>query len=213
MFGLKDVSRRKIPFAALLGVLAVPAVGAVYAAPGKDSKDKAKAEPPVMVKVQAVKPRFTPKAVMPGAKTLGQLQFDCDHITFPDPTPVGGYMHLTIREDGSYTFTGHFRDSGFPSYDVALVYVVKDSQNHVYTFSTKGHMAGTLESGSRNYDWGDNGQNADIAKNWAALAKGSTGNGRARTSLDLGPIVNDIKQAIGAVSKVITVVGSLLPLL
>src|SRR5262249_7770501 len=77
-------------------------------------------------------------------------------------------------------------------------------------FTHKGHMAGTIERGSRDSDWAVNGQNPDIAKHWDSLRAGSTGFGYARTSLDLGPIVVDVKQGIGAVRDVIAVVGPIL---
>jgi hypothetical protein len=167
-----------------------------------------------MASLRASKPGFAPKVVRPGAALeVAQLDWNWYPITFDNGVPVGGSMHLTLRSDGSYTFSGHFHDSGFPSYDVSLTYLVKDAQNRVYTFTAQGHMAGTLESGSRDYDWAVNGNNPDIASNWASLANGSLGYGEATTSLDIGPFVADFKQAVGVVSDVIAVVGPILALL
>src|SRR5262245_13501414 len=68
------------------------------------------------------------------AQAPGRLDWDWNPIVFRGGVPVGGRMHLTLRSDGSYTFEGHFRNSGFPSYNVAVVYIVKDADNRVYTF-------------------------------------------------------------------------------
>ena len=146
------------------------------------------------------------------ARAPGRLDWDRNPITFRGGVPVGGRMHLTLRQDGSYTFEGHFHNSGFPSYNVAVVYVVKDADNRAYTFTHKGHMAGTVEKGSRNFDWAINGRNPDIAKNWGRLVAGGRGSAKAHTNLDLGPLIRDVKEAIGFVRDVITVVGPVLGL-
>src|SRR5579859_918603 len=62
------------------------------------------------------------------------LDFDFSPIGFDNGVPVGGFSHLTLRDDGSYTFSGHFHDSGATSYEVGCVWLLKDSQNMVYTF-------------------------------------------------------------------------------
>jgi hypothetical protein len=92
-----------------------------------------------------------------------QLDFDWNPIVFGGGVPVGGYSHLTIRQDGTYSFSGHFHDSGATEYNMALVWAVKDSQNNVYTFEHKGHVSGTFESGSRDDDWQTDRQNDAIA--------------------------------------------------
>jgi hypothetical protein len=48
-------------------------------------------------------------------------------IVFGGGVPVGGNTHLTIRQDGTYSFTGHFHDSGATEYNMALMIAVKDS--------------------------------------------------------------------------------------
>ena len=40
------------------------------------------------------------------------LSFDFSPIVFKSGVPVGGFSHVTIRQDGSFTFSGHFHDSG-----------------------------------------------------------------------------------------------------
>ena len=86
---------------------------------------------------------------------------------------------LTLFEDGSYVFSGSFHDGGLFEYNVSMVIAIKDSQNIVYTFGQQGDVAGTFESGSRDFSWDVNGQNDFIKDNWVSLATGATGNAAA----------------------------------
>jgi hypothetical protein len=138
------------------------------------------------------------------------LDFNWSPIVFDNGVPVGGSAHLTIRSDGSYAWRGHFHDSGFPSYDVSIAWGVKDSQNQVYGFASTGHMAGTIESGSRDYDWDVQGRNDAIADRWAFIAASNQWNANAKASLDLGGVVRQVKEAVGTITTVVAVVGAFL---
>ena len=74
--------------------------------------------------------------------------FDFVPLVFGHGVSVDGSSHLTIREDGSYTFSGQFHDSGAFAYNVSVVCTVEDSQNMVYTFQHSGYVYGALDSGS-----------------------------------------------------------------
>jgi hypothetical protein len=130
-------------------------------------------------------------------------------ITFSGGVPVGGWANLTIYGDGSYTFSGHFHDSGFPSYNTGIVWAVRASNGTVFTFSNTGHVAGTISSGSRDHDWNISGVNPAIARNWESINRGVSNQWRARASLDLAGMFNDIKTVIGYVAEVVAVVGPL----
>jgi hypothetical protein len=54
-----------------------------------------------------------------------QLDFDWNPIVFGGGVPVGGYSHVTVRKDGTYTFSGHFHDSGGLEYNMALVWAIR----------------------------------------------------------------------------------------
>jgi hypothetical protein len=135
-----------------------------------------------------------------------ELHFDDDSITFPAGTPVGGFAHLTLRQDGSYSFSGHFHDSGAVEFNVGLVWGIKDLANRVYTFQQSGHIAGTFESGSRDLDWSIDGRNDAIAQNWTSLAAGTPPRGilRAEVNVDLVNLTNSV---IGAAGLVLSVIG------
>jgi hypothetical protein len=135
-----------------------------------------------------------------------ELHFDVDSIVFDEGVPVGGFAHLTLRQDGSFTFSGHFHDSGAVEFNVSLVWGVKDAANQLYTFQHSGHVAGTFEPGSRDDDWSVDGRNDAIAQHWTALAAGSTSTLKASTSLDLVNLTNSVIGAAGLVLAVVAIV-------
>ena len=133
------------------------------------------------------------------------LDFEFNPIVFDGGVPVGGNSHLTIRQDGSYTFVGHLHDSGATEYNVGVVWVVKDSQNMAYSFpGATGHVAGTFESGSRNFDWSMEAHDDQLANNWANLAAGPIARSKAGANIDL---VNLTNAAIGLAGTVLGVVA------
>jgi hypothetical protein len=142
-----------------------------------------------------------------GTTALPQhLDFSWTPIVFGGGVPVGGWSNLTVRQDGTYTFSGHFHDSGATEYNMALVWAVKDSQNKVYTFKHTGHVSGTFEPGSRDDDWSIDGQNDTLAQNWANIAAANFGSASANASGDLTTLMNEILGAVGVVLGVISIV-------
>jgi hypothetical protein len=133
-----------------------------------------------------------------------QLDWDSGPIAFDNGVPVGGWSHLTIRKDGTYTFSGHFHDSGATEYNMGLVWGVKDNQNRAYTFKHQGAVHGTFEAGSRDDDWSIDGQNDAIRDNWASIVAGNYATWQAGANLDLTNLVNSI---IGELGTVLGVVG------
>lgn len=132
------------------------------------------------------------------------------YITFRGGVPVGGYASLTLRSDGTYEFTGHFHDSGAPSYDVHFVWGVRASDGFAFTFAHRGHMAGTFEAGSRDADWNVTGYNADIAAHWAALQQGWNWRWRANVNWDVAGDLTRIIDALKQVGQVIAVIAVVL---
>jgi hypothetical protein len=194
----------------LLAVVAVAAV-AVTESAGAPPPDKGTSGPVGKVTTQ-VHTQIKPQ-------TAGQLDWE-QSIRFKNDVPVGGSTHLTLKKDGSYIFSGKVHDSGFPSYDTIVVFVVTDSQNRAYTFTHKGYVKGTDKvglfppPGARDYTWTIKGKNPAIAQNWAGISPQATFS--TRTDLDLGGIIADIQNAIKAavqvITQVITIVGPALAL-
>jgi hypothetical protein len=137
--------------------------------------------------------------------------FQTGYIAFDDPVPVGGSATLTLFQDGSYAFNGSFHDSGAPSYNVDFAWVIVSNSGRAYTFAVQGHMAGTFESGSRDYSWTQNGTNDDIAAHWADLSAGWTYRWQANVNFDaakaLDAIISGLTTAGTVIGAVIAVVA------
>jgi len=110
---------------------------------------------------------------LPSPPLPTELHFHANSITFDAGIALGGFAHLTLRQDGSYTFSGHFHDSGAIEYNTSLLWAIKDFGCHVYTFQRNGHTNGTFEIGSRDDDWTIDSKNDDVAKNWEYLGIGN----------------------------------------
>lgn len=139
--------------------------------------------------------------------------FSTGSITFNNGVPVGGWASLDLRSDGSYTFSGHFHDSGAPSYNVEFVWVIVDSGGQAYSFSANGRMHGTFESGSRDYNWSVTNRNPLIAQRWAQLNAGWRWQWNAHVNWNvqaaLDSVINALKTAgavIGAVAAIVALV-------
>jgi hypothetical protein len=105
-----------------------------------------------------------------------------------------------LRQDGTYTFSGHFHDSGAIDYNMALMWGVQNGQNsNLYTFQHRGHVSGTLGSGSRDDDWTVDGQNDVIRDNWAGIVAANNAPASANASGDLTSLINEIVGAVGTV--------------
>lgn len=136
------------------------------------------------------------------------LDFNFSPIVFGSGVAAGGNAHLTIRQDGTFTFSGHFHDSGSLEFNTALAWAVKDAQNQVYTFQHAGHIAGTFESGSRDDNWTIDSRNDQIAENWASLGASAIGTARAAVDADLVNLTNALIGAAGLVTGVIGIVAA-----
>jgi hypothetical protein len=132
--------------------------------------------------------------------------FNSGTITFDNGVPVGGWMTLALFEDGTYSFSGHFHDSGAPSYDVDAVWVIVSSSGKAFTFEVKGHMNGTFESGSRDYDFAQNGQNDQLKDAWADLCAGYTWRWSAYVNWDVQAAVDDVVNALKVAGTIIAAV-------
>lgn len=109
------------------------------------------------------------------------------NVYFMDSTPLGGNVDLKIDNTGSFWFSGHMHDSGFDPLSFSIAVVVVGPSGNVYGFGTKGSCAGTISSGSRDYNWNGtptsqftdlNGNiqanpSPFLQQNWADIAQGT----------------------------------------
>ncbi len=149
---------------------------------------------------------WTPQGGAHAVQAVPEMTFNWNNITFNNGVPVGGWAELTVYADGSYDFSGHFHDSGFPSYNDSLVFGLVSPSGVLYTFAHSGHMAGTIESGSRDDNWNVSGSDPSLAAGWADL-EGCQWYGQANTSADWNSLVNQIEQLAGDVASVIQIIA------
>ena len=131
------------------------------------------------------------------------------YIAFNGGVPVGGFAQLTLFQSGNFNFNGHFHVSGAPSYNVGFAVGVRSSRGVLYTFLKSGHLAGTFEPGSRDFDWSVQEFRAVIREDWPNLAVNSTWWWNARVNWDPLAIVSSVKtlaSTVGAVASVVALV-------
>src|SRR3712207_3134716 len=90
------------------------------------------------------------------------------NVVFDEPivtsggVALGGHHKLTVRRDGSYRYQGHFRATGFPSFDVAILttlgYTIPIPGSPIaagaqVAFAAQGRVHGTNEPGDREHSW------------------------------------------------------------
>ncbi|MET7354648.1 hypothetical protein [Streptomyces mirabilis] len=130
-----------------------------------------------------------------------------NNVTFSGGVPVGGWYSLSVFPSGSYNYSGHMHDSGGTSYNYGGVCVMRFNNGTAFVFQTAGHMAGTFEPGSRNYDWNASGSRQSIRDAWRASNGGWNARCSKTVKLDLASLANSTVQAVGYVSKVIAIVA------
>ncbi|MET9913485.1 hypothetical protein ABZZ74_43165 [Streptomyces sp. NPDC006476] len=135
------------------------------------------------------------------------LDFTFAPIVFSSGVAAGGNSHLVLRQDGSYTFSGHFHDSGLAPYNTVLAWVVKDLVDQAYTFQHTGHIAGSVTSGSSDDNWNVSATNGVIAENWANIAASATSRADAKVNVDLSSVMDSVVRAVGVVAQVVAVVA------
>src|SRR5271167_3784379 len=98
------------------------------------------------------------------AQTPAEMTFHSDVVT-PSGTALGGWVEMTLRSDGTFTFKGHMHDSGWDPYDFRVRAVVS-TPNLVVAAQRSGHTDGTgsdpLGSPNRDYDWQEDGKDSRI---------------------------------------------------
>ena len=140
-----------------------------------------------------------------GTGAIGPIQ--SGSVVFSDGMPVGGSSELWLFPNGDCIFRGGFHDSGFPSYNVVFSWTIKTASGVVFLFEANGHMAGTIEAGSRDYNWEIRTNNSEIAAHWGELRQYYERTWYAHVEWDVAAAIDAIIKAIGIVTKIIKVIG------
>lgn len=150
-----------------------------------------------------------PSPPPPRLQEIGPINWN--PIVFDGGVPVGGWAQLALFPNGAINFVGNFHDSGFWSYNDSIVFAVQAiATGDVFMFSHQGHMAGTIESGSRDDGWNSGGQapNAALAGAWSNFSqKGYRWWANAGVNWDINSVISDLKAVISAVQTIASVVS------
>lgn len=152
-------------------------------------------------------------------------------IVTGDGVALGGHHTLTVRRDGSYRYQGHFRATGFPSFDVAILttlgYAIAVPGSAApavaqVAFVARGRVHGTNESGDREHRWDSPGSAPLLASQWDGVRR-SRMNRHLEFDTDwfgpAGDVVGFLAQVValgatfGAAGVAIVVVGEVADLL
>jgi hypothetical protein len=130
--------------------------------------------PPISLRALALRYGLEPPISI--SNLLGLIEsppvtFHQDVVT-PSGTALGGWVEMTLRSDGSYTFSGHMHDSGWDPYDFRVRAVVSTADLAVAA-QHSGHTDGTgsspFGSPNRDNDWSESGTEPRIQQYWSEL--------------------------------------------
>lgn len=97
-----------------------------------------------------------------------------------DGVALGGHHRLTVRRNGTYRYEGHFRATGWPSYDVSIVtslgYAIplpdgRPPGGAQIAFAANGSVYGTSDFGERVHSWGYDGESSLLASEWQGVRR------------------------------------------
>jgi hypothetical protein len=128
------------------------------------------------------------------AQSPAEVTFHGDVVT-PSGTALGGWVEMTLRSDGTYTFKGHMHDSGWDPYDFRVQAVVS-TPNIAVAAQRSGHTDGTgsdpFGSPNRDFDWQEDGSDARIETFWTEVRQGTMSVSKSYEDVGVLKTVEDI---------------------
>lgn len=129
----------------------------------------------------------------PPAPVVNEISLPFPNLTFKGDTPVNAYAYLTLYQNGTVQYSGHFHDSGAPSYSTEMVCGVVSADGVAFTATHKGSISGTpVLGGSRDDDWNEPTTNAAITSDWAALVKSHPATCEYSVNADVGGMLSNL---------------------
>lgn len=86
-----------------------------------------------------------------------------------DADALHGEAEFIMRSDGTYTFRGHLRATGLPSFAYKVQAFVRCAAGVVIAVETSGRVFGTDTPGDRQRDWHEDNTSESIRNYWTAL--------------------------------------------
>jgi hypothetical protein len=124
-------------------------------------------------------------------------------IVFHNGVPVSGWAGLRLFADGRYDFSGHIQDSGFPSYDHAMLWIVRSNRGTAFLFRRAGRLHGTTEAGGREDDWNETGRHIQLANAWNDLCAGYSWHWEVAINMGLDELLEQAEAVVGIVKDMI----------
>lgn len=98
-----------------------------------------------------------------------------------DADALHGAVEVILRSDGTYTFRGHIRATGFPSFEYTVqIYIRSGGEGVLVALATSGQVFGTDTPGDRSRSWDESGSSSFVRDYWMALR----GDAKIETNLD-----------------------------
>ena len=95
-------------------------------------------------------------------------------ITTPDPHALGGWAELTIKGDGTYTYTLDMEDtSDFVDYVFSTMMFLR-SRSFWFTLGKRGQVSAKFSSGIRHYHEPERGYNYELRESWPLIRDSAT---------------------------------------
>lgn len=132
------------------------------------------------------------------------IELDTGPIT--SDLPLGGSIHLLLRQNGDFTFRSHAHNSGFTNIDYGISAVLMTTTGIAFTCQHAGHVEGTIgglpfDAPDRNDDFVQGGHNPVIANEWNNIRGGTlTANlsGQDTLVLAVEGLINKAIEQLGA---------------
>lgn len=86
-----------------------------------------------------------------------------------DADALHGSVEFIMRSDGTYTFRGHLRATGFPSFAYKVQASIRCAAGVIIVIEARGRVFGTDTPGDRQRDWNEDGASKVIRQYWTAL--------------------------------------------
>ena len=109
----------------------------------------------------------------------------------------GGWVEVTIYEDGNVRFKGHVHDSGAEGYDFTIRTIIHGDSPVVLVKENSGHVEGTVhgdifDAPQRNFDWDETTYNPHVAASYYDIIRNIKMEVYSSNTGDLSGILEDI---------------------
>lgn len=130
-----------------------------------------------------------------------------DVISTPAGTALGGWVELDVAGDGRYTFSVHMHDSGFDAYSFRIQVFLRGDLVGL-SLRKSGSVAGTIGSGSRDFNQSETGTSESLKVSWESLRDGQFEVVKAYEDTGVIGVAEDIAKDFLAFLLASTVVGA-----